>query len=50
MQTFKAYSGIYITNGVPSISCLVFQDLIKNLGIEMSLSNIDFEFIATNAG
>ncbi len=29
---------------------LVFQELIKDLGIEMSLSDIDFEFIATNAG
>lgn len=37
-------------NGVPSICSLVFQDLIKNLGIEMGLSDTDFEFIATNAG
>mmetsp|Transcript_26785 Transcript_26785/g.25810 ORF Transcript_26785/g.25810 Transcript_26785/m.25810 type:complete len:162 (-) Transcript_26785:686-1171(-) len=53
-EVYKSYAGISPCNGVPSIGSNVFQDIVNSCGIIdgdlVKLSDIDLEFISTNAG
>lgn len=53
-ETYKYYAGISPCGNVPSIGQNVFNELVNRTtiidGSSVKLSDIDFEFIATNAG
>jgi len=53
-EVYKSYAGVSPNNGVPSIGTNVFQEITNNCGLIdnelLKLSDLDLEFISTNAG
>lgn len=53
-EIYKYFAGISPTNGIPSMGQNTFQDLVNGCqlidGESLKLSDIDLEFISTNAG
>jgi hypothetical protein len=51
---YKSFAGVSPTNGVPSIGQNTFQEIINSCqlidGELLKLSDMDLEFISTNAG